>query len=177
MKGAFDEPSPFLAILPAAIYYLAERAICEAVLQRSGGLCRALLFTPYNTGMGKVPPAFVIVRLGLLLQGCFTPFHLSRLGSQSSMRAAAAPPSSPRERSHPAWFCSHLVCTRRCKSIRIPVRKALGLPHFGCLSYYRIFLQENSSIHLIIKCRLAVIPGLGPPRCPTLRVYPSSHVP
>lgn len=32
---------------------------------------------------------------------------------------------------HPAWFCIHMVCARRCRSVRIPVRKALWLPHFG----------------------------------------------
>lgn len=36
MKGAFNERSPFLAILPAAVFYLAEGAVGEAELQRPG---------------------------------------------------------------------------------------------------------------------------------------------
>lgn len=52
--------------------------------------------------------------------------------------------------------------------MRITVRKAFWLPHFGHLRNYRIFLQENSSIHFTIQCRQAVIPGLESPGCPTL---------
>lgn len=106
--------------------------------------------------MGKVPPAFVTARLGLLLKGCFMPFHLSLLGLPEQRESRSSPTILP-----PGVLASCLVL--QPPGLQPGGAGPLGARKkgtaFGCLSYYRIFLQEYNSIHLTIKCRLAVIPG------------------
>lgn len=116
--------------------------------------------------MGKVPPGVAMEGLGLLLERGFMQFSLCLLGHPAHCECL-----------HPAWLCIHEVCAKRCRSVRIPGRKALWLPRFGHLSNFRIFLRENSSIQFTVTCSLAVMPGLESSRCPTLGVHPASPVP
>lgn len=134
--------------------------------QDGGGLNGPSPFLGCILGMGKIPPAMGMEGLGLLLEGGFMQFSLCLLGHPPLCECLL-----------PAWLCIHVVCARRCRSVRIPVRKALWLPHFGHLSNYRIFLQESSSVQFAVKCRLAVMPGLESSRCPTLGIHPASPVP
>lgn len=76
-------------------FYLAERTVGEAELQRSGDPVLALLFTLYIMGMGKVSLAIVIAKLGLLLKVCFVLFCLPFLGLPEQCENGCSPTILP----------------------------------------------------------------------------------
>lgn len=72
-EGWFNEPSPFPAILPAAgvFFFLAEGAVGEVDLWRSGEPFRALLFIPVHHGDGQSPSCLRNCEVGIAAEGVF----------------------------------------------------------------------------------------------------------
>lgn len=121
-EGCFNEPSLFLAVLPAAVFHLAERAASEAELWRSDEPFQALLFTPYIMGMGKVPLAIAIARLGLLIaaEGLFHATSSVSPGAPRAVSECLLPHHPPSMSAHtPPGFaatCLHQEVQDPCKN-------------------------------------------------------------